>query len=734
MIPFLAPWMLYGLAALSVPIVIHLWQRRRVVQIPFSTLRFLKIVAARTSRTSKIENFLLLLLRCALFILLVLAAARPVMLAKSARIFGGEVPRTVILVIDNSMSMGLRTGDRTRLDAAKQHALAVFEDLKQGDRVAVITANTHGELLVAEPTIDRAVARKAVEGVHLTQLRSDFSAALREARNIAAHTDRGIREIFLFTDNQESGWRSVISNPTSVFDAAWKQSEPRLIVVRPDDQAALNATVKQVSIKTPFLAPGATVRGVATLENISSAPLHDLLTVEIGGERVAQRPADLPPGGFADLEFEFPAPPAAGRWAKGVAHISTDYLPADDRFSFTVPVFQQPRILIVEGQAIGPERLRSGFYLRKALAARPENSSSATGTPTRTISTQQLDDTALDETSAVFLADCGKLSDRSIVRLDRFLDAGGMVVLFPGDLTGLSGFSNLDFLPGKPASIRTLEAGRQPVKIVQPSHPLFTNAWDGDTPFPALPQQRMLDWAAGPESKTLVTLTGGSNTLPFVITSERGAGCVLFVNASADRTWGDFPLSPAFLPLVQQIARLSASQLGRQLSFIVGDSLPLPPNLPKNQPVRITLPDGTIHNLPATRRDSFLERAEQAGIYEISAGNETAVLTVNTDPEESDLRPIALATLEKLVSHDELVGLEALKQWLAQTRGLVPLWPLLLGLALLVFCAEAVLSNVMAGRRAQGDEPHIKTGRLNRPRAGVHFRAPGVAEEETAPL
>ncbi|MEI8313040.1 MAG: BatA domain-containing protein, partial [Verrucomicrobiota bacterium] len=112
---FLSTGMLYGLGALLVPVIIHLWRQRRVVQVRFSTLRFLKIAAARTSRSSRIENVLLLFLRCLLFALLVLAAARPVLSSGGARLFGGDVPRTVVLAIDNSMSMSCRVNGTTRL-------------------------------------------------------------------------------------------------------------------------------------------------------------------------------------------------------------------------------------------------------------------------------------------------------------------------------------------------------------------------------------------------------------------------------------------------------------------------------------------------------------------------------------------------------------------------------------------------------------------------------------------
>ena len=107
---FQSHWMLWGLFAVAAPVIIHLLQRRRVVQIPFSTLRFLKAISAKTTRRSRIENLLLLLLRCLLFALLILAAARPVISAKTSRFLGGNVPRTVVLLLDNSLSMTYRAG------------------------------------------------------------------------------------------------------------------------------------------------------------------------------------------------------------------------------------------------------------------------------------------------------------------------------------------------------------------------------------------------------------------------------------------------------------------------------------------------------------------------------------------------------------------------------------------------------------------------------------------------
>jgi hypothetical protein len=705
--------MLYSLAALAAPVLIHLWQRRRVVQVNFSTLRFLKLAAAKTSRSARLENLLLLVLRCLVLALLALAAARPVIPTKTARLFGGDVARTVVLAVDNSMSMNLLADGQTRLEAAKKLALAVIDTLKPGDSVAVMMVGDRATPLIAEPTVDHRVARQMIEGIRPGEARSDFPSAFREARKIVARESRGLREFYLFTDNQESAWRF---DPAKVFDEGWKKSELRTVIVRPDDLDAPNAAVREVKIKSPFVTAGAAVSGVAVVENFSPRPLQDLLEIKLGEERVAQKPVDIAPGSSIEVPFEFQAPAVTGRWAQGVASIEGDNLPDDDRYYFTVPVYQPPRVLIVEGQQSGADRLHSGYFLRKALTA-----GEAENAQPRIISTAQLDDTAVENFSAVFLADIPGLSDRALVRLDRYLQGGGTVVLFPGDLANLSNFSRIDFLPAKPKGLRELPAGRLATRVNEAAHPLFAGAWDAATPFPALPQNKLIDWVPGPGAKTLITFSDNSQ---FLISGARGPGRVLIVNASADRAWGDFPLSPAFLPLVQQIARWSSEQTGGNALFTVGDALPAPAGLPRDQALTVNYPDNSRHPLPAGDRAQLVDRAEQSGYYEVSSAVDgiVRIFAVNTDRHESNLRAIDPVALSKIAPSETITGIENLKLWLAQSRGTVPLWPLLLLLALAAFTAEAILANLMARSRSQGDTEHIKTGRLNKRRMGVTFR------------
>ena len=707
---FLSPWLLCGLAALVLPIIIHLLHRQRVVQIPFSTLRFLKLVQSKTARRSRVENLLLLLLRCLVFALLALAAARPVVSPKAANWWGGSVPRTIVLVLDNSLSMSYRAGDHTRFDDAKQQTLALLDDLRAGDEVALILANDRAQLLIAEPTVDLALARQAIQGVLPTQFRSDFGPALREARKIVARSQKRIRHVYLLTDSQKLGWRF---EPGTVFDDTWRQCGAQLTVVRTDGLAAINAAVTGVKFRSPVVAAGAVVRGSATVENFSPVGLHDLLEVRIGEQRVTQRATDIAPGSATEVPFEFLLPPVPGDSVHGTVSIQDDHLLADNRQSFWLAIYQPPRVVVVEGQQVGTESLHSGFFLNKALAAGSDITA-------KLITSAELDDFALEGYSAVFIADA-LLSDRAIVRLERLLQRGGTVAFFFGDHSSAENLAHIEFLPAKPVTIHDLPAGRLTVRTLDPRHPLFVNAWDASTPFPALPQQKLFNLEVAKEAKVLLTL--GDN-FPFLVAGLHGPGKVLVINASADRSWGDLPLSPAFLPLVKQIARWSA-ELDRQFAnYTVGDGLPAAPNLPRDEALLVTQPNGVTQPLGAG--EWVVERADQAGIYTVTSPREGVVqqFAVNLDPRESDLQPIADEALAKFAPCETITGLDSLRQWLDQKRELTPLWPAFLLFALVVFVVETVIANVMARNRSQSAEVHIATGRLNKRRISQPFHAP----------
>jgi hypothetical protein len=103
---FLSPFLLAGLALISVPVIIHLRNRQRAARVPFPAIEFLLRSEKKLARRLKVKQLLLLLLRISLFLLLPLAMAQPYLASDAGETAGDRLPTSYVFVLDASFSMG----------------------------------------------------------------------------------------------------------------------------------------------------------------------------------------------------------------------------------------------------------------------------------------------------------------------------------------------------------------------------------------------------------------------------------------------------------------------------------------------------------------------------------------------------------------------------------------------------------------------------------------------------
>ena len=104
---FLAPLFFAGLAAIAIPILVHLIQRERKTIVAFPSLMFIRKIPYQSVERRRIHNWFLLMMRVAAMVLLVAAFARPFFAVdpvKAAAAMGGA--REVVILLDRSASMG----------------------------------------------------------------------------------------------------------------------------------------------------------------------------------------------------------------------------------------------------------------------------------------------------------------------------------------------------------------------------------------------------------------------------------------------------------------------------------------------------------------------------------------------------------------------------------------------------------------------------------------------------
>ena len=683
---FLSPLLLASAAVLAVPLWLHLRRKRRQTPVEFPSLRYLKTAAARMKRQARVEDLGLLLMRLLLVALLAAAFARPVLRSSGGWLGAGRSVESVV-VIDATASMAWRGEGGPRIEAAKRLAREWIDGLDGSDAVALWVLTDKLEKPVPVPIADRGFLFKQLDAVTASDGSSGLAPVFNAAREWADTRGVGLKELVVITDNQPAAWDWPAEG---FFRRSWNRGGVGLVVLAPDDVRAPNVAVESVNWDVRDVRAGGLLTGVAKVVNHGDAGATDLLECRMGGRAELRKPLEIPAGGSVDVPLSINVPEVDGPVLTGELALAGDGLACDDRWHFALPVRHPIRALVVERAAGAGGGMRSSFFLTRALAAGGAGKATV-------IDAGAWEKQATDGIDSLWFTGGALDSEAAWAKARAFAATGGTVVItadsqpepLPKDWPVTAGEET------------SLPAGRMATRLMVPEHPLFAGVWGERTPFPPLPQRIARNCVPAADGKLLATLAGG---FPLLVEEPVGKGRVLWLNASADRSWGDLPLSPAYVALVQQMARLQELTLQSTTSVWVGEAWP---DLAR-------FPGGA--SWPAGDDGSPSTRSLRAGIHEaVSKDGQTLWrCAVNVRRAESELRPVPAAKLTAMLPGKLAAGQQGIREWRREIRREVPLWPWLLAAAALVFLTEGWMSARAAKRRdasAGGDVPKWMTRR-----------------------
>ena len=197
-----------GIALASVPILIHLFFRRRHRVVRWAAMTWLLAALRKQKRRLQVENLILLILRCLMIALLATAVARPSVGAAALNPFGGGT-RSMVLVVDTSASMGAQHTGRRGLERARTRAAEILNDLSSDSKVTLVA--TRDDLTGGAP---RALLENAAPSEVRRQLGSlklsNGPHRLDEVfRLVGRKLERlpGRKLVLFVTDLQRRDWR-----------------------------------------------------------------------------------------------------------------------------------------------------------------------------------------------------------------------------------------------------------------------------------------------------------------------------------------------------------------------------------------------------------------------------------------------------------------------------------------------------------------------------------------------
>lgn len=700
---FAQPWMLFGLLAAAVPILIHLIFRRRPRRQPFPAIELLLRSAQRVERRWRIRRWLLLASRVAVLSLFVLAASRPMFPEEAPTAQAVSGPERLALVLDRSLSMRAEYDGGTAFEQARRLALRAIDRMGPAD-VAALVVTGPAPRVILEPTADVRALRRAVERLEPSYAATDLGPAVTLAARIVtpepetssaaddgSESGPGLRVLVLSDFGRGSLTAPADSTGTEV---EWVQ-------VPPADADRSNVALLSVRAES---VPGhrpRTLRFVSRVRSFGDVEGSLPLDLWADGETRVKTRVDVTAGAVGDktVEHQFDAP---GSVPVRVA-LAPDRLPEDDAHYLVARVRRQVRSLVVDGAPSGIPKQDEVFYLENALRVGADDQP-----PPRTITVDELAEVDLSQVDVVWLAGVPFLPPGQGERLVRFVRAGGGLALTAAD--GLAtDLYNQELGEVLPRPLRGIKAIR-PDLVGSPDSLRFAEP-DLDHPILGLFRGEALNGLLSTrvDGVLLTEPTGGGQVplayrdgQPAMLVHEAGRGRVLVWTTSVDRDLTDFPIRPAFLPWV----RRSLLWLGDALfetdrrSTRVGEArrLELPPDARRAWVAR---PDGsTVEVAPG----SPFEDTDLPGHYRVrvDVGSGPVDLSeedfgVNVDPTESDLQSMDPAQVQALLQGDGVGGRAGPSSRLEASTGLDP--ERIMASLLLAMLAMLLLESLLSARR-----------------------------------
>ncbi|MFQ6098848.1 MAG: BatA domain-containing protein, partial [Armatimonadota bacterium] len=417
------------------PILMHLFGRRRARRVPFPSLMLRRVTPHRQRSLVRLRHLLLLLLRVLAVLLLAMAMARPV-----ARSRVGWLPASggaaLAIVLDDSFSMSKRAADGVLFDRAIEAGREVVRAAAPGDAVLTITASgvesrSADRRDVGPGTVGTARGREdAARGLR-TLTASDeavpIGGAVERALEWLARASAATKHMYVFSDMQRRAW------PAGGFGARVDPDVDVVVVdVAREDEASAdgrsNHLIESIEVLNEPTLVGRPARIRVSVRQYGR-PRDERTPIELAVDGEALPAKSLPLAEDTSQQVEFSHVFAAAGTGRIVARTLPDALPADDVRYATVDVRDRIRAVCIDERPIGAKQPGAARFLVAALS--PGGSDRPVAA--RTIPASSAAAEALRGADVVILADVPRLSEDLLAAVHEFTDAGGGVLIFVGE-------------------------------------------------------------------------------------------------------------------------------------------------------------------------------------------------------------------------------------------------------------------------------------------------------------
>ncbi|MBM4110423.1 MAG: hypothetical protein FJ254_03570 [Phycisphaerae bacterium] len=628
---FISPWLaVAGTVAMALPILIHLFLRRRQKPIEWAAMELLRRAVQQNQRARRVERWVLLALRCLVLMLVGLAIARP------ATLTAISLDRPVVLAVVLDDSVASRTASamspgETAFDAARAACIESIRALPSGSSVHVFTTSgliehtnepVQPERAIAtlntlaptyEPSRVRHAVVRADDALRRTTmpghivLASSFSRGALDTEDQVLPTTKATLEI-----------RDVGSDDTGT--AAITSVMQRTLGPQSIDSVTVDVTVTRPGQDTARRSVPVTVTDTKT----DRSAIVDAVFIE-GSQRAV-----------ATVTLMVDPTVTKHGW---IATIPSDRQPADDQRCTTISTRSSNSVLVLDRERLDVDEGSSAQWIERALEPVP-----GLGLSHQRLDPAEVRASSLKGASSIIICRPELLDQAGWAECRSVCESGALIVIVPPtDETFVDWQDPCSTLLGPGVTIRRAVVNHEPPQRLQAQQPV--------SPITQLIASELTELVApveisrsivieGPSTAFSPILVMGDNT-PMMVLSTRGRGVIVAFATAPVPSWSTLATKPIFVPLVQETIRQGEVLLDAGNTVTIGLGR-LPEGTTELRPIRgstttdptLTVdPSGVIVGDDAT--PGIMEAVMAQGAN-TGASRRTTLVALNVDPSACD--------------------------------------------------------------------------------------------------
>ena len=617
---FLNPAILIGLAAAALPLIIHLFNIRKVKNIEFSTLMFLEEIQKNKIRRIKIKQWLLLLIRTLLIIFIVLPFARPT-LEEISLGNNSSTKATIAVILDNSFSMQLKKEKGTAFNQNRSSAKKLINSFQDEDNISLLSLSDG--LIVKSGTKKELL--KAIDNINISGKSFEADKLFGQTKLIFDESKNLINEIYLFSDFQENYFNKKINSSLN--------RNVRMFFVKSDFENFDNLSVTDLKLQSKILVKNKNINFEAEIYNSSDSDLKGkVASLFINGERKSQKSFDVKADKKIKINFETVLDKSG--LIECVVVLEDDVIPEDNKryLSFVIP----DKLNVLMLSDINKDNLFLKLVLQNNVSLFDIN----------------LVEKKSSELNSVNLSDFDLLiliGNREIEKSDeirKYVEEGKTLLYFPSSKPVKENIDRFlsQFSSSRCVDIKEVKSVNERFEKIDFDHPLFSDLFSNDfNKFTSPEVLKYIKLSSDPSVKKIISFIDDSVTF---FEKEIGKGKLLYFTISPELSYSNFPVKGIFAPVIIKTVIYGGVKINSENVITINDKILIRKSRIINNLVKVETPDlrEEFLNIQPGFSKRFVEynKMKNFGTYKFYSDSKLInYFSVNFDSSESELNYLA---------------------------------------------------------------------------------------------